>query len=383
MPAPFADPQSVMRRALELAARGRGHVEPNPPVGAVVVDAALNLVAEGFHRRFGGPHAEIDALQSAGRNARGATLFVTLEPCCHTGQTGPCTEAIIRAGLRKVVAAVGDPSPHAGGQGFAALRAAGIEVETGLLADEAARLAAPFMKLVTTGLPWVHAKWAMTLDGKIASRIGSSRWITGPRAREITHALRGRMDAIVVGAGTARRDDPLLTTRPPGPRVATRIVVDTLARLSPDSRLALSTDEAPLLVAAGNEAPAENVERLRAKGAEVLQFPSWPAASPECEPRVDFHALLVELGRRRMTNVLVEGGGGLLGTLFDQRLIDEAHAFIAPKIVGGSNAVTPIAGLGLAEIAEAAVLDAPRLEQAGDDLYLHGHVKYPAGGDRR
>ncbi len=240
MPARFGDAAAVMARALELAARGIGSVEPNPPVGAVLVDDEGNLIAEGWHQRFGGLHAEIEAIAQAEDRTRGATLFVSLEPCCHQGKTGPCTEAIARAGIRKVVVALRDPFPQVDGKGIERLLSLGIEVEVGLLAQEAAHLAAPFLKLVTAARPWVHAKWAMSLDGKIATHSGDSRWISNDASRAIVHRLRGRMDAIVVGAGTALCDDPLLAARPPGPRVATRIVVDSQARLPITSQLVLT-----------------------------------------------------------------------------------------------------------------------------------------------
>ncbi|MFZ5831242.1 MAG: bifunctional diaminohydroxyphosphoribosylaminopyrimidine deaminase/5-amino-6-(5-phosphoribosylamino)uracil reductase RibD, partial [Planctomycetota bacterium] len=205
-----------MRRALELAAEGEGYVEPNPMVGCVIAQGAETL-GEGWHRRFGGPHAEIEALRIAGPRAAGATMFVTLEPCCHFGKTPPCTRAVVDAGIRRVVVAIGDPFPAVAGGGLAELRAAGIETTIGVLEAEAAELVAPYLKLLRTGLPWVIAKWAMTLDGKIATHTGVSRWISGPESRAVVHRLRGRVDAIVVGRQTAAIDDPQLTARPPGP----------------------------------------------------------------------------------------------------------------------------------------------------------------------
>ncbi|MEX0700829.1 MAG: bifunctional diaminohydroxyphosphoribosylaminopyrimidine deaminase/5-amino-6-(5-phosphoribosylamino)uracil reductase RibD [Planctomycetales bacterium] len=365
----MSDPQAVMRRALELASRGLGRVEPNPPVGAVIVDDRWRLLGEGFHERFGGPHAEVAALRAAGERARGGTLFVTLEPCRHHGKTPPCTRAAIAAGVRRVVVAMEDPSPHAAGRGVAELRAAGIEVEVGLLRAAAARLAAPFIKRVSTGRPWVHAKWAMTLDGKIATRTGSSRWISNESSRAVVHALRGRMDAIIVGARTAERDDPLLTARPPGPRVAARIVVDRDAALPLESQLVRSLEQAPLLVAASPAAPDENVQRLMDAGVEVLRFET------EASGAIPIAALLDELGRREMTNVLVEGGGELLGAFFDAGEIDEAHVFIAPKLIGGRAAVTPIAGTGLPEMPQLPSLDDPRIELLEGDVYVHGPLR--------
>lgn len=374
----FPDARSVMQRAIELAARGLGSVEPNPPVGAVIVDENLRLLGEGFHEKFGGPHAEVHAIGQAGPRAAGATLYVTLEPCCHQGKTGPCTKAVVDAGLRRVVVAMQDPAPHVSGGGIAALKAAGVEVEVGLLEREARRLTAPFVKLVTTGLPWVHAKWAMTLDGRIATRTGASRWISGEASREIVHRLRGRMDAIVIGSGTAAADDPLLTARPPGPRTATRIVVDSQARLSTESQLVRTVDQAPVLVATLESAPEADVRRLRQAGVEVVALPPAETehpvrgSQPELEDRPDLAALVRELGRRQMTNVLVEGGGRLLGGFFDRGLIDEAHVFVAPKIVGGEDAVSPVLGAGLDQVLRQPQLDEPQVEIIGGDVYIHG-----------
>ncbi|HUG90156.1 MAG TPA: bifunctional diaminohydroxyphosphoribosylaminopyrimidine deaminase/5-amino-6-(5-phosphoribosylamino)uracil reductase RibD [Planctomycetaceae bacterium] len=372
-PVEFADDASAMRRALALAARGIGHVEPNPPVGAVILDDQRRLAGEGWHQRFGGPHAELEALTEAGDAARGATLFVTLEPCCHVGKTPPCTRAVIDAGVRRVVFAASDPAPHNAGRGAAELRAAGIEVEQGLLADASRKLIAPFLKGVATGLPWVHAKWAMTLDGRIASRSGHSRWISNERSRQIVHQLRGRMDAILVGAGTVRTDDPLLTARPPGPRTPVRIILDTSASLPLDSQLVRTLEQAPVLVACSESAPAENVRRLEAAGVEVLALASEPSTlSPQPSTLVP---LLAEFGRRRMTNVLVEGGARVLGAFFDAGLIDEVHVFIAPRIAGGAAAPPPLGGRGLAEIPQEGQLEPPTVEFVDGDIYVHGRVR--------
>jgi diaminohydroxyphosphoribosylaminopyrimidine deaminase/5-amino-6-(5-phosphoribosylamino)uracil reductase len=355
-----------MRRALELAGRGVGHVEPNPPVGCVVARGA-EIVGEGWHRQFGGPHAEVEALRLAGPRAAGATLVVTLEPCCHLGKTPPCTQAILAAGVRRVVVAQLDPFPAVAGRGVAELRAAGLEVEVGVLQDEAVHLNAPYRKLLATGRPWTIAKWAMTLDGRLATRTGESRWISGPAARQIVHQLRGRMDAIVVGRGTAEADDPLLTARPPGPRVATRVVCDTHGKLSSASRLAGTAREAPVLVAVGPQCAEENRRRLTQAGCEVFECAGE-------NHRARLAALLDELGRRRMTNVLVEGGPQLLGSLLDARALDEVHAFIAPKIVGGAAAPAAILGCGVDRLADALRLEGVEVRTVGEDLYLHGRV---------
>ena len=258
-----------MARALRLAEAGRGRVEPNPLVGCIIAQGA-EIIGEGWHQRFGGPHAEIEALAVAGRRAAGATMYVTLEPCCHQGKTPPCTQAVIAAGLRRVVVAARDPFPPVDGSGIAALEAAGIAVDVGLREDSARTLNAPYLKLLATGRPWVIAKWAMTLDGKIAARGGSSRWISSAASRRIAHALRGRVDAIVVGRGTAATDDPLLTARPSGPRIATRIVLDTAATLATDRQLVRTARQTPLLVVVGPRAAAADRQRLEAEGCEIL-----------------------------------------------------------------------------------------------------------------
>ena len=355
-----------MNRAIELAALGEGYVEPNPMVGAIVARGA-EIIGEGWHRKFGGPHAEIEALRIAGSRARGATLYVTLEPCCHQGKTPPCTEAILRAEIGRVVVAQQDPFPQVCGQGLARLREAGIEVVVGVQQEQAQRLNAPYLKLVRTGRPWVIAKWAMTLDGKIASTTGDSRWISGEVSRSLVHRLRGRVDAVVVGRRTAERDDPLLTARPPGPRTATRIVVDTAARLSTASQLVRTTAQGPVLVAVGRTASVDDRLRLQEAGCEVLVLQS------QC-PSARLDELLSELGRRKMTNVLVEGGGELLGSLFDLGAIDEVYAFIAPKLIGGGKAPSPIAGEGIEQMAGAVPLVEVETMTLGPDFCIHGRV---------
>ncbi len=360
-----------MARALELAARGQGSVEPNPMVGCVLVHEGT-LVGEGFHTHFGGPHAEAVALAAAGDLASGATVYVTLEPCCHQGKTPPCTEALIAAGVARVVAAMRDPFKEVDGGGIAALQAAGITCEVGLLAGESQWLNAPYLQLVTAGRPWVIAKWAMTLDGKLATRTRDSKWISSEPSRAVVHQLRGRADAIIVGSGTAQADNPLLTARTADradwKRTATRIVVDSQASLSPDSRLMQTAQDVPVLIATAENAAPEACQKLAAAGAEV--FPCPGASNGE-----RLASLLMELGRRKMTNVLVEGGSQLLGTLLDIRAIDEAHVFIAPKITGGNEALSPIGGEGVSTIAESLRLTDLMIDVLEGDIYVRGRVK--------
>lgn len=361
-----------MAHALELADRGQGLVEPNPMVGCVIAQG-VEVIGEGWHRLYGGPHAEMEALRVAGSRAAGATMYVTLEPCCHHGKTPPCTEAIIRAGLARVVVAQRDPFPEVAGKGIAQLQSAGIVVEVGLGEAEASEMNAPYLKLVATGRPWILAKWAMTLDGKLATRTAGSQWISGMQSREVVHQLRGRVDAILVGRGTAEHDDPKLTARPAGLRTATRIVLDTRAVIATDSQLVRTACEIPVLVAAGEDAPPAHRKRLIDAGCEVLILPGQSFAE-----RLD--ALLVELGRRRMTNVLVEGGAHVFGTLLDRKSIDEVHAFIAPKLIGGAEAPGPIAGLGVANMADAILLPSLAVRPIGSDVYIFGRVEYPSNG---
>ena len=355
-----ADAESWMRRALTLAERGRGWVEPNPLVGAVLVrDGAV--VGEGWHERFGQAHAEVNAIANAGNAARGSTLYVTLEPCCHHGKTPPCTDAIIRAGIARVVAALADPFPQVAGKGAAALRAAGISIEFGVCEAEARRQNAPYLKLLTTGRPYVHAKWAMSLDGKIATKTGDSRWISNEASRRRVHELRGRMDAILVGIGTALCDNPLLTARPPGPRTPCRVVLGGQYGLPRTSQLVATARQTPTLVVTGTE-DASLSERLTTAGCEILTLKSGYAGRP------DVMTLLDEMGRRRWTNLLVEGGSTIFGSFFDLDVIDEAHVFIAPKLIGGAYAISPVGGMGRETIGPAWITEA--IEYLDGDTYM-------------
>lgn len=354
-----------MRHALSLARLGEGFVEPNPMVGAVVVNESLQVLGEGHHQVFGGAHAEVNALAAAGEAARGASLFVTLEPCCHFGKTPPCSQAVIASGVRRVVVGVLDPSAPMRGRGVAEMRQAGIDVEVGLCGAEAAELIAPFVTLTSQKRPFVIGKWAMTLDGKLASRSGHSQWISSEASREVVHALRGRVDGILVGFGTALADDPALTARPAGARTATRIVLDRQCRLPLDSQLARTARELPVLVVVSETAPEDRCAGLAAAGVEILRLP--------CNAEgVNLSVLLARLGERRMTNLLVEGGGKVLGNFFDLNFIDEAHVFVAPKVVGGHDAPSPVGGMGRATMAEACRMSAPEIRVLGEDVYWRG-----------
>ena len=364
-----ASDEQLMRRALELARRGEGRVEPNPMVGAVIASASGgHVIAEGWHSAFGGPHAEVAALSAAGAAARGGTLAVTLEPCCHHGKTPPCTAAIIAAGIARVIIATSDPFPAVNGGGIDALRRAGIEVRTGVCEQAARRLTAPFRTVVEQKRPWLIAKWAMSLDGHVATASGESRWISSESSRAIVHELRGRMDGILCGIGTVLADDPLLTARPAGPRQALRIVLDSAARLPIESRLVHTAREVPVLVATGPAAPTDRLRALASAGCDV-----WQAAA--ADPRDRLHELLAELGSRRLTNVLVEGGPTVLGSLADAHAIDEVWAFIAPTIIGGAASPSPITGTGIATLASAASIEIEHTEHPGGDLFIRGVVR--------
>ena len=364
----MATNETFMQRALELAARGEGLVEPNPMVGCVVARDG-QIVGEGWHERYGEAHAEVNALAEAGDAAQGATLYVSLEPCRHTGKTPPCTQAILSARIARVVVAARDPFPEVNGGGIAELKEAGVEVETGVEQAAAEQLLAPYLKLTRTARPWVVAKWAMTLDGKIATRTGSSQWISSAASRQIVHSLRGRVDAVLIGRRTAITDDPLLTARPDpgqdGPlRTATRIVLGAPPR---DCQLLQTIDQAPLLVVARDASDAAELAWVSEAGGEVLAI--------EAATRGErFAKLLDELGQRRMTNVLVEGGAGVLGAALDARQVDEVHVFVGPKLVGGQPAPSPIEGEGIDQMADALRLAELNLEQVGGDAYLHGRL---------
>ena len=355
-----------MQRALTAAARGRGFVEPNPLVGAAVVHDG-ELISLGHHERFGGPHAEVVALDRAGDRARGATLYVTLEPCCHHGKTPPCVDAILRAGVTRVVAAHRDPFPRVAGGGLAQLRAAGLEVEVEVEGDAARALNAPYLKRLLLGTPFVIAKWAMTLDGRTATGTSDSRWISHPESRALVHEVRGQMDAILVGIGTALADDPELTARPAGPRTPARVVLDSQGRLPLDGKLARTARDVPVWVATTTAAASDRLDALAALGCEILRFE--PVAD-----RVPIDPLLAELSRRGVTNLLVEGGGVVHGSFLDAGQVDAVDVFLAPKIISGPPRYAPTLGAGVAWMADAWTLDSPAISSAHGDIRIQGRV---------
>jgi diaminohydroxyphosphoribosylaminopyrimidine deaminase/5-amino-6-(5-phosphoribosylamino)uracil reductase len=348
------DDASFLRRAARIAVRGHGGAEPNPMVGCVLVDRSGAVIAEGFHRRCGEAHAEAMALARASTRARGATAYVTLEPCTHHGRTPPCADALISAGVARVVYASHDPNPLAHG-GAAKLEAAGIAVEL-RSCRECDLLNEPFLKRCRSGLPWVMAKWAQSIDGKIATRTGDSRWISGQRSRRMVHRERGRVDAILTGFGTARRDDPQLTTHGArGRRVATRVVVDPELELPVN--LNVFSTAAPTIVATLPELAGT----ATARGMRVA------ALGPQGELR----PLLEHLARQcGVANVLVEAGGGLLGQLLRENLLDEAFVFVTPLVIGDEDALDPIRGLTPLAIGDAQRWRTIAVRQRGDDALL-------------
>jgi diaminohydroxyphosphoribosylaminopyrimidine deaminase/5-amino-6-(5-phosphoribosylamino)uracil reductase len=356
-----------MRRALELAEQGRGRVSPNPLVGAVLVRDD-RIVGEGFHAELGGPHAEVAAIadcRSRGGDPAGATLYVTLEPCAHHGRTPPCTDAILAAGIARVVIASEDPSEKASGRGPGILRDEGVEVEfaEGGEAASARLLNQTFRKHARTGRPLVILKSAVTLDGRVATAAGESKWISGDASRELAHRWRGEADAVCVGIGTALADDPLLTARGvDAARQPTRVVFDSSARLPLDSRLVGSVAEAPLYVVAKPTAPRERVEPLREAGVDVITADGLAAA-------------LDELGRRGITSVLLEGGPTLAGSFADAGELDELRLFVAPLLLGGADARPLLGGEGAPHIEGAQRALAVDFARSGEDLLIRARMR--------
>lgn len=362
-----------MARALELAEMGRGYTSPNPVVGCVVVKDG-QIVGEGYHRGLGMAHAEVEALTAAGEAARGADLYVTLEPCCHFGKTPPCTAEIISHQVKRVFAAIADPNPRVSLRGKTELEAAGISVSIGLMAQEARRQNAAYLKWVEKGLPFVSLKWAMTLDGKVACHTGASLYFTGPKALARAHQLRHEADAVAVGIGTVRQDDPELTVRHVAGRSPRRVVFDTQLSLPLTSRLLSGGPE--VLVVACESSSRERQDVLTKAGASVLLVPGF-------EGRVDLVSALRLLAQRGVTSLLVEGGPTLAGSFVDQRLVDRFYIFLAPLLVGNQKAPSALGGMGADLPAHAVRLDVVRRESLGADLFLEAAPKEVAGDVHR
>ncbi len=364
--------ERYMRMALRLAAKARGQTDPNPMVGAVVVRAG-RIVGRGYHRKAGQPHAEVFALADAGAAARGATLYVSLEPCAHAGRTPPCTEAIQKAGIRQVVAAMIDPNPITRGRGLRWLKARGIRTAVGILEPEARALNQAFITRMRAGRPFVTVKVAQSLDGKIATSSGQSRWITGPAARQWVHRLRSESDAILVGVETVLKDDPRLTVRSGRRRsrsTPVKVILDSSLRTPPAARLFASAS--PVWIATTPAASAQRERLLQRAGAEVLRLPVRAG-------RVDIRALLKELERREISRLLIEGGGEVIASALQAKVVDRVIWMVAPKIIGGRDSVPVVGGKGAFSLKDAIQLENFSVRRLDSDLLITGDVRFPNG----
>jgi len=360
--------QEYMKLALELAEKARGHTSPNPLVGCVIVSPEGEIVGRGYHHKAGQPHAEINAMADAGDKVKGATAYVTLEPCSHYGRTGPCCEALIKAGIKKVVAAADDPNPKVAGRGFARLREAGVEVVRGVLAKEAYRQNEVFMHWMTTGRPFIAMKYAMTLDGKIATVVGDSKWISNEKSRTYTHYLRSIYDAILVGKHTVLNDDPSLTVRLVEGKNPLRIVLDSQCQI-PLDRKVFQDGQADTLLVTGPKADKEKVAALeKLPRVKVLTV-------PETDGQLDLGVLLDTLGKQEITSVLVEGGSEVHGSFLDQQLVDRVYVFVAPCLIGGRNNLTAVGGEGAEVMDERVTLSEVQIKTFDTDVLITGVIE--------
>lgn len=357
-----------IKQALRLARRGYGKASPNPMVGAVLVKRGV-IVGKGVHAGPGRPHAEILALAQAGRRSKGATLYTNLEPCCHTQKrTPPCSNAIIQSGVQRVVASMADPNPLVFGKGFAVLRQSGIEVIEGLMRLEAERLNEAFIKYMTMQKPFVILKAAMTLDGRIATGKGESRWITGKAARQEVHRLREGVDAVMVGIGTVLADDPMLTAHRKRARSPLRVVIDPSLKTPLKARMVTSLEEAETLLFTTSRAPARKVEKLRAMGVSILSLPLG-------KREISFSTILKALGKRGVTSVLVEGGGRVNGIALRSGEVDRVIFYIAPKLLCGEDAKGVVSGRSIPRLSDAIGLEHIKIGHVGEDLRIEGYIK--------
>ncbi len=358
-----------MARALDLAKLGAGYVNPNPLVGAVIVKDN-KIISEGYHEKYGDAHAEINALNDAVESVAGATMYVTLEPCSHFGKTPPCVESIMEKEIKKVVIAMEDPNPLVAGRGIKILRENGIEVVTGILEDKAKKLNEIFIKFITTDLPFCTLKTAMTLDGKIATFTGDSRWITNQESREYVHRLRHEHSAIMVGIGTVLADDPLLTTRLENfnGRNPIRIIVDTKGSIPLNAKVLQCDENTKTVVATTDAADSEKLKNIEKTGAEIIITPSENS-------KVDLSYLMRALGENKIDSVLLEGGSSLNYSALQERIVDKVISFTAPKIIGGDSSKTPVGGEGIPYIKDAIYLNDTSIRKFGDDVMIEAYVR--------
>lgn len=358
-----------MERALELAAKGIGYTNPNPLVGAVIVKNG-KIIGEGYHEVYGSNHAEVNAFKNATEDVRGAIMYVTLEPCSHYGKTPPCAKAIVEKGIKKVVIGLKDPNPLVAGKGIQILKDNDIEVITGVMEEEGRKLNEIFLKYITTKLPFCILKTAMTLDGKIAAYTGDSRWVTNEFSRKYVHQLRHRLSGIMVGIGTILADDPLLTTRLETGNGSdpTRIIVDSTARIPLEAKVLHMESKAKTIIATTELADKDKIKALESMGIEII-------ITPLKSNRVDLTYLMKALGERGIDSVLLEGGSELNYSAIEEGIVDKVNAFIAPKIIGGRGAKTPIGGAGKAVMREAISIENLEVQRFGDDVMLEGYIK--------
>lgn len=358
--------EKYMQRALDLARQGEGHVNPNPMVGAVVVKDG-KIIGEGYHQKYGELHAERNAFRNCRESPEGADLYVTLEPCCHYGKTPPCTEAIIENGIKRVIVGSPDCNPLVAGKGIAILRKAGIEVTEGILQQECDEVNKVFFHFMKTGKPYVMMKYAMTMDGKIATHTGASKWITGETARKKVHEDRGRFMAIMAGVGTVLADNPLLTCRTEGKKSPIRIICDTHLRTPPNAEIVKTAKKVPTIFAVAEGIETEKKRLFIENGCEIWEL-------PEKEDVVDLHALMQRLGERKIDSVLLEGGGTLNFTALKSGIVNAVQAYIAPKIFGGTEAKTPVEGMGVCLPEEAFKLKNTKLSFLGEDILIESEL---------
>ncbi|MBU5426844.1 bifunctional diaminohydroxyphosphoribosylaminopyrimidine deaminase/5-amino-6-(5-phosphoribosylamino)uracil reductase RibD [Tissierella pigra] len=362
-----------MSRALELAKEGIGYTNPNPLVGAVIVKDN-RIIGEGYHKVYGSHHAEINAFLNANEDVKDATMYINLEPCSHHGKTPPCTKTIIEKGIKKVIIGLKDPNPIVSGRGVQTLEEAGIEVVIGILEEEGKKLNEIFIKYITTKFPFVIMKTAMTLDGKIATYTNESKWITGELSRKYVHELRHRVTGIMVGIGTVLADDPSLTTRLEDSKCCDpiRIIVDSSAQIPLEAKVLNLESDAGTIIAVTEKANKEKIKMLEKKGAEVIVTPSK-------EGRVDLSLLMKKLGKRNIDSILLEGGSELNYAALEEGIVDKVNVFIAPKIIGGNTAKTPIGGQGKAYIREAIELERLDFHRFGEDIMVEAYIRKKGG----